>query len=156
MPLIINNGEALHVQKFGQWHKEFSLMFSFKDFVKNTESVSWCEVSFACVIEAPKYKRDREKPLVDCFSEKSGEGNVLARSCLKTPESVSQKKGLAILVLILLWKRDVFSVKKKRILILLSIFSFGKLYISLAYLGQKHKAFNFFLRCSLKEKGKHK
>lgn len=108
------------------------------------QSMSWCEVSFACGREAAKYNRGREKPLIVCSSEKNGEGNLLARSYLKTPESASQEKVLQFWHCFYCEKGIYFLQKKKKKLILLSISSLGRLYVSLEYLGQKHKTFNLF------------
>lgn len=77
------------------------------------QSMSWCEVSFACGREAAKYNRGREKPLIVCSSEKNGEGNLLARSYLKTPESASQEKVLQF------WhcfycEKGIYFLKKKK------------------------------------------
>lgn len=41
-------------------------------------------------------------------------------------------------------EKGIYFLQKKIILILLSISSLGRLYVSLEYLGQKHKTFNLF------------
>lgn len=118
------------------------------------QSMSWCEVSFACGREAAKYNRGREKPLIVCSSEKNGEGNLLARSYLKTPESASQEKVLQFWHCFYCEKGIYFlKKKKKKIDFVINFFSWKTVCFTWIF-GSKTQNFQPFLRYSLKGKGK--